>query len=382
MAATAAAIAALIGTTISTGAAVAGTMANRNNPAAQRQNEISAAALQDARNNDQYQKMLSTLINQRSIAGSTDAYGSTLSYDPATNQWISSLGAQPKAVQDASDLASISRNTTDLRQSQFANEAVARRAALAEPMADRAIRDLGSFRPMGADTLTGLLQSRATAASDATFRPLVSDTLRSFQRTGTAAGPVLASLGKQQYDSLRDSLMASQIQGLTGVDQVNQSRRTGLEQSAANASTIATPQFQYPGINPSSNRDTLANLVAARSQQGGIGPAYGAGAVNAGSGQTQGAYKNLVGSIMQPSNADSEAAKQIGSALQNKDTTSNLSTIFGKLFGGGGGTYDAAKGDAFAQQLQQYNNPTNDPTYFANNQGTGFGVGSDTAQWK
>jgi hypothetical protein len=365
MAVTAAAIAALVGTTISTGASVYGTMQNRNNPVGQRQNEIAAAGLQDARNNDAYQRMLSTLINQRSIAGSTDQYGTSLRYDPATNQWVSSLGAQPKAVQDAADLAAISRNTTDLRQSQTANEAIARRAALAEPMADRSIRDLGSFRPMGADTLSGLLQARATAASDATFRPLVSDTLRSFQRSGTAAGPVLASLGKQQYDSLRDSLMASQIQGLTGVDQINQSRRQGLEQSAANASTIATPQFQYPGVNPSSNRDTLANLVAARSQQGGIGPAYGAGAVNAASGQGQTAYKNLMGSIMQPSNADTEAAKQIGSALQNKDFSSNLSTVFGKLFGGGSGTTGTVDGlkVSTAQQYPYYNPGSDDRTF-------------------
>ena len=364
MAATAAAIAAMIGTTISTGATVAGTMANRNNPVGQRQNEIALAGLQDARNNDAYQRMLSTLINQRSIAGSTDQYGSTLRYDPATNQWVSSLGEQPKAVQDAADLAAISRNTTDLRQAQAANEAVSRRATLAEPMADRAIRDLDSFRPMTSDVLTGLLQQRATAASDATFRPLVADTLRSFQRSGTAAGPVLASLGKSQYDALRDSLMASQIQGLTGVDQINQSRRQGLEQSAANASTIATPQFQYPGVNPSSNRDTLANLVAARSQQGGVGPAYGAGAVNAASGQGQTAYKNLAGSLTQPSNALSETGKQIGSALSNKDTIDALGKVYTKLFGSSGSTYDATKGDAFAQNLQQYNNPANDANYF------------------
>ncbi len=193
----------------------------------------------------------------------------------------------------------------------------------------------------------------------------MSDTLRSFQRSGTAAGPVLASLGKQQYDSLRDSLMASQIQGLTGVDQINQSRRQGLEQSAANASTIATPQFQYPGVNPSSNRDTLANLVAARSQQGGIGPAYGAGAVNAASGQGQTAYKNLMGSIMQPSNADSEAAKQIGSALTNKDFSSNLSTVFGKLFGGGSGTTGTVDGlkVSTAQQYPYYNPGSDDRTF-------------------
>jgi hypothetical protein len=177
---------------------------------------------------------------------------------------------------------------------------------------------------------------------------------------------VLASLGKQQYDSLRDSLMASQIQGLTGVDQINQSRRQGLEQSAANASTLATPQFQYPGVNPSSNRDTLANLVAARSQQGGVGPAYGAGGVNTAGGQTQGAYKNLVGSVMLPSNADTEAAKQIGSALQNKDFTSNFSTAYKSLFGGGGGgTTGSVDGlnVSTAQQYPYYNPGSTDRTF-------------------
>jgi hypothetical protein len=100
-------------------------------------------------------------------------------------------------------------------------------------------------------------------------------------------------------------------------------------------------------------------LVAARSQQGGIGPAYGAGGVNTAGGQTQGAYKNLTSSIFLPSNADSEAFKQIGSALQNKDFTSNLSTTLKSLFGGSGGTTGTVDGlkVSTAQQYPYYNPP-------------------------
>jgi hypothetical protein len=86
--------------------------------------------------------------------------------------------------------------------------------------------------------------------------------------------------------------------------------------------------------------------------------------VNAASGQGQTAYKNLAGSLTQPSNALSETGKQIGSALSNKDTIDALGKVYNKLFGSSGSTYDATKGDAFAQNLQQYNNPANDANYF------------------
>lgn len=364
MAATAAAIIGATAALAGAGSSIYG-VATRDNSQARRQNEIAAQGLQESINNEAYQKMLSTLINQRSIAGSTDQYGTTLRYDPATNQWVSALGEQPKAVQDASDFAAISRNTTDLRQAQAANLAAMERAGAAGPAADTAIRNLQSFRPMRSDELTGLLTQQATRASDATFRPLVADTLRSFQRTGTAAGPVIADIGKQQYTALRDSLIDAQLKGLTGVDSINQGRRQGLEQSAANAYTLATPQFQYPGISTSSNKDTLANLVATRAQQGGIGPVYGATGVNTANTSLQGALKNLQGSVPGPLRTTEDIGNILSSNLGRKDLVDNLTKAYNGVFGSSGTNYDAAKGDLLSQQLQQYTGAQNQD-YFKN----------------
>jgi hypothetical protein len=362
--ATAAAIAALVGTTAQVGSTIANTVGNKDNPYAKRQNDIAAAGLQDSRNNDAYQRALSTLINQRSIAGSQDDYGSGLQYDPATNTWVSKLGAQPKQVQDASDIASILRNTTDLRQAQNVNEAAVGRATAAGPLADTARRNLETYRDMPSDQLTGLLMQRATDASNATFKPMEADILRSMQRTGTAAAPVMASLGRTQYDALRDSLADAQIKGLTGVDQINTGRRQGLEQTAATTGALATPQLQYPGLSTSSNRDTLANLMAARAQQGGVAPAYGMGGVNTAAGQTQAGYKQLQSSVPTPDNSLTEAGKQIGSALGNKSLGDNLSQLFGKTkaepswIGQSGGEIDQPKVDALMSKLQPFMNDT------------------------
>lgn len=299
----------------------------------QKQYELTQQGQADARNNEAYQRAQAALINQRSIAGSADSFGSTLQYDPATNQWVSKLGQLPFAAQTAADQAGIQRNTTDLRQAQLANEVAARRATQAGPAADAAMRELTSFKPKGADELIGLLQQQATHASDASFRPLVADTLRSFQRSGTAAGPVLAALGKQQADTLRDSLIDAQIKGMTSVDQINQGRRQGLEQTAANTATLANPQFQYPGINATDKSNTMANLVAQRAQQGGIAPAYGMGGVNTASAGSQAALKALAGQVPGDTHPGEAVAKQIGAALSNKDLANNLSTAYKGFFG-------------------------------------------------
>jgi hypothetical protein len=342
------------------GASIYGT-ATRDQSGPARQTAIANAQLGDARNNDNFQRMLSILINQRSIAGSTDQYGSTMRYDPATNQWVSSLGAQPKAVQDAADFAAISRNTTDLRQAQAANAAAAQRATQAAPVADTAIRNLQNFKEMPSSALVGLLDQRAADAANTTFRPLVADTLRQYQRTGSAAGPVLADLGRQQFESLRDSMADAQIKGLTGVDQINQARRGGLEQAATTAYGLSTPQFQYPGITPSSNRDTMAGLVAARAQQGGTAPAYGMGGVNTAAGQSQAAYKNVQGTAgIVPTSTMSDIGKEIGNTLSNKDLISNMTKGYNYFFPGSGTTPTAPAGYNASGGGFGYTPPSND----------------------
>lgn len=264
--------------------------ASRSGAQPQQQSALAGDALRNATANQQNQALVQALINQRSVAGTTDSSGSTTRYDPATNQWISTLGKLPQAAQTAADQAGISRNTTDLRQAQFANAQSAQRAALAGAGADAARRNFESFRPMGQDELVGLLQQQATNASNATFRPLVADTLRTFARTGTAAGPVLGQIGKDSAANLRDSLIDAQIKGMTGVDQINASKRGDLASAATTSASLATPQFGYSGINPSTYSQTMSQLLAGRAQNSAIAPAYGASAANSAAKETNDAY--------------------------------------------------------------------------------------------
>jgi hypothetical protein len=360
----AAAIAAA-GSLLAGGAAVAGQLSRGGSGGLEQQKlDLSQQQLADARENEQYQRMVSALINQRSVAGQTDSFGSSMEYDPGTNTWRSKLGALPFAAQTAADQAGISRNTTDMRQAQLANEISARRATEAGPAADAARRNVQDYRPMSSDRLVGLLQGQATNAANATFAPLRADTLRQFQRSGTGAAPVLAALGKSENDALRDSLIDAQIKGMTGVDQINQGRRQGLEQTAANTATLANPNFQYPGITP--HTDDMAKTVAARASQGAAIPAYGMGGVNTGSTGSQAAYKNLRDTMALPSNSLTEAGKSIGSMLSNTDLQKNLRTAYGGLFGPG---EVSQSGDPLLNYAQQSNDIERN---WAKSQGSSF----------
>jgi hypothetical protein len=324
MVAAAAAIIGSLATVAGVGSSIAAQAGRKNNTGDQ-QYALEMQQLADARDNEQYQRMVSAMINQRAIAGQTDSMGNKLEYDPATNTWRSSLGALPQAAQTAAEQASISRNTTDLRGAQFANEQAARRATQAGPAADAALRELQANRPMGSDELVGLLQRQGTNAARETFDPLRADTLRQFQRAGSAAGPVLAQLGKQEYSSLKDTLLDAQIKGMTNIGGINQAKRQGLEQSAANAATLANPQFQYPGIQP--RTDDMAKTVAARAQQSAAIPAYGMGGVNTAAGNVRESatgvkvpapMNNLetIGNTLQKSLGDRDAQKNFADSYK------------------------------------------------------------------
>jgi hypothetical protein len=270
-----------------------------NNQAIQKSNYANAG-LGEAQDNAQYMRMLSALINQRSVAGSVDEAGTSMRYDPATNQWVSELGKLPREAQTASDQASISRNTTDLRQAQAANAQAAIRAARGEGYADTTRRNLEDFRPTSGSEMAGLLGEQATRASNATYTPLIADTLRQFARTGTSAGPVLAELGKSSAGNLRDSLIEAQLKGRSGADQLNQSRRADLSGAAQTGASLATPGFGYSQINPSSYSSTMAALLGQRANTGAIAPAYGATGVNAAAKDVQTAYGTAGGAVPDP----------------------------------------------------------------------------------
>lgn len=271
-------------------------------------------ALQDAQNNAAYQRAVDALINTRSVAGQTDAFGSSVQYDPATNTWQSTLGKLPMAAQTAAQQAAISRNTTDLRAAQFANQQAALRATMAGPAADAARRNLETFRPMTADALTGLLGQQATLAQQQTFRPMIADTLRQFARTGTSAGPVLGQIGRDEATNLRQSLMDAQIKGMTGVTDINNANRQGLEGAATTTSALTNPQLQFSGLSGSGGDNTMNQVISQRAAAAGTAPAYGMSALNQATGETIGAFGNAGKNLSDPNfglNAADNSLKQL-----------------------------------------------------------------------
>jgi len=229
-----------------------------------------AGQLAQSNANAQNANRSAALAGQLGRAGFTDSSGNSLRYDPATDQWVSTLGALPQQAQTASDQATIARNTTDLRQAQGANERADLNAARAQPLISAAMMRLSQFKPQTTDELSGLLQESAVNANNAVYRPLVADTLRQFARTGTSAGPVLADIGRRSSADLRQAMIDSRVAGLQNVEQVNNSRRQGLQSDLGTAIAAGTPQFQYPQIASNNPQKDMLAAIVARSGNAGL----------------------------------------------------------------------------------------------------------------
>jgi hypothetical protein len=189
--------AALLGTLAS--AAAASASSGRSQAGVAEQNRLSQEQLDLSKANLTQQQIVQALINQRAIAGTRDSFGSSMQYDPATNTWMSKLGALPEAADRASMQASIEANTTDPARVRLANQEAMRNAALAQPYADTARRNLEGFRPKGQDELVGLLTQQATEAARQTYDPLRNDVLRSVQRTALLLVQCCHSLVKVKH---------------------------------------------------------------------------------------------------------------------------------------------------------------------------------------
>jgi hypothetical protein len=332
MALTAAAIIGAVGATASAASSIYST-ATRDQSGPARQQQIANQQLDDTRRNDLYQQLVSAMINQRSVAGSQDSFGSTLRYDPGSNTWVSKLGELPQAADTSAMQATIRQNTTQARMAELANEQAAVRAARAGPAADQAQRELANFRPMQRDQLTSLLMNRGTTAANEVFRPMTQETLRNYTRTGVNAGPVMSELGRTQNDQLRKSLMDAQIAGMTGTDQVNESRRTGLENAATTATAFANPAFQATAVAPSAQQKNLADLLSARSYSASTAPAYGAQGVNAANKNANDAFGRAYSAA---GIVPSQPGAEIGNQLSKLATDKNLQSVVGSLFDPGG----------------------------------------------
>lgn len=335
---------AAIGSLLAGGAAVANAAGARSR--GPDQSALAGRQLQDTEDNITYQKILNALATRRSVAGYQDSYGSSLQYDPYTNSWTSTLGKMPQEADTSALINTILRNTTDASQQRFANARAAQRAAEAEPGADRAVRDLASYQPVSANALTGLLATDAANANTNAYRPILEDTLRSFTRTGTAAAPVIASVGKQSAETLRDSIVKARISGMQGADALNRERLGTLGNTATTASTLASPQFQSTPFQTSNRGDVLANMQSAQERTAAFAPIYGGSNVNAALGQSGAATKDAISNVPDPNFGLKQLGELGGTIKELTSKDSSLMNGLRSLFGGSSDSSPTARSSA------------------------------------
>jgi len=327
--ATAAAIATIAGAGVGIGKSLFGGGSQDQS----RQYEMMLRQLEDSNANRTAAQIAGANINQLATAGFDDGRGGGLYYDRGSGTWRSKLGAQDQAVQSGADAASIGRNTTDMFQAQGANARADMNAARAQALVDAARRRYEDFRPQTAEELTSLLASQAAGANEQAYAPVRQDTLRTAMRTGSGAGDIMAKLGESQADSLRKALMESRIAGMTNVDQMNNQRRQGLGLDMQVAGQAATPQFQYPGITPSTNNKDMLAALTGRANAAGYSSALGLNAVNA----AQNTANTAAGNVKVPNslaglNDLESGVKQIGGLLES-DSVKKLGAKVGGWFG-------------------------------------------------
>jgi hypothetical protein len=335
--------AALIGGAASLGAAGIGALGRSGaNPAG----EMSAQQLQAARDQLVAQQVQQALVNKRAVAGSSDSMGNTVVYDPYTNTWNTQLGPIPQATEVAANQASVLKNTTDLMQQELANRDSIRRAQLAGPAADAAIREISNYSPMSREALTGLLTQQGITAAREAYDPLRADTLRSIARTGSAGGPVLAQLGKSEADNLRKTLTDAAIQGMTGADSINQQRQGQALSLAGGTSSLATPNLGQTQVQPSTQAQAMGQAVSQRAAQA----AYGTPRGDPNTTGLNAAYSNAIKTQSDPNFGLNQAVsglKDLGTFFTKSPQAADLSATVHDWVTGGPGTTD--------QWLNDYN---------------------------
>ena len=231
------------GTGIGAGVGLLGSLFAGDGGAAQQQ-KIAANQLQQSQNSQQYGQALNAEALKRAIAGSTDAQGSTIRYDPTTNSWVSSLGKVPGDVQAGINSATQLHNAVDVPQSTQNNAASSIMASLARRGMSGALNNLNSYQPKTDAQVEGALQDSSTRANQISQAPIIADTLRQFARTGTAAGPVLAQLERANSDSLSKEMSDYVVKAMTSTGDINNANRQSLTTPITTLTAAGTPNQQ------------------------------------------------------------------------------------------------------------------------------------------
>lgn len=337
------------GTAIGAGVGLLSSLLGGDGGASQQQG-LARDQLQNALNQQEYQKALNAIALNRGAAGSTDAYGSTVRYDPATNSWVSSLGAMPQRIQDAENASTLQRNAVDVPQASANNIASSVLASENRRGISGAVNTLNNYTPTNEAALRGALQDASTRANQATQQPLIQDTLRQFARTGSAAGPVLARMGRENATALSQEMDNNVIQAAKGSADIDASRRSALASPIQTLSGAGTPNMSYAPMTGSNPNAQLASLIASRAQgaaapasSGAIASAYGTG------GATQGYNSAIAAAGNQPGTAMwGSVGRQAGSLFDSvtsprgggQSIADQVMSWFGSGSGGSGNNAD------------------------------------------
>lgn len=272
---------------------IMGALAPDDNSAAY-QRQLEANNLQNSQNQQQYAHALNAEAMKRAAAGSVDAQGNTIRYDPGSNSWISAMGAEPTRQQAGVDSANYLHNQVAVPQAIQNNAASSIQASLARRGMSGALNDLNNAPKTNVDSLEGALQGVSTRANQVSQQPIIADTLRQFARTGTAAGPVLAQLERANSDTLSQEMSRNKIDAMKGAADIDASRRQALSVPIQTLQQAGTP-FQQDttasytpgpaaGIAAQVNGRAAASAVPAQ-----MGSAYSAYGTAANTQATQGA---------------------------------------------------------------------------------------------
>ena len=294
--ATAAAIAGIVGTGVGVAKSLSG-----GGGADRTQYDLLLRQLQDSQANSTNARIAAAGVNQMARSGFDDGQGGGLRYDPATGTWHSTLGPEALAAQRASDAATTTRNTTDMYRAGGANDQAAMNAARSQAFIDAARRRYEDFRPQTADELTALLTSQVADANNQTYEPMRGMVAGQALRSGNSAGSaVLDRLAMQQGNDLRRGMIDARVAALQNVGNINNTQRQGLAMDLGAANAAGTPNFQYPGIAPSTyNKDMLAALTS-RANNAGYTSAYGLQAANQAQSIANTAGKDAAGAVPDP----------------------------------------------------------------------------------
>lgn len=318
------------------GAAGLGSALFANNNAAEIQAQIANNNLTMAQNQQRYQAGLSAEAMRRAIAGTIDAQGNRISYDPATNTWRTELSPRGASMQNAIDNANMQRNTTEFQRQLRANAGAETRAAAVEPAADAMRRQIERFQPTDTRALEGDLQNATSLASRETFRPLVDSTLRAFARSGTTAGPALANIGNTAYTALRRAMLDNVIKAKMSGTELDNSKRGGMINDFTKLNAQSTPSFNYAPIGGEGPGSALANAIAQRANGSSTAASYAAMGAPGMTNALTAASNAAIGTVPN-SNLFSAQLRALGGALQPSNLNPMIAAIQSLTSGGGAG---------------------------------------------